>query len=557
LILCTVPAVSILFTTIFGKMYGVSYTYILYFDSRYLLLALTTLPGLAFRLDERKYFFISISQVFLALLLFDPIHSLFGVGYYQSGFGAYSYHYVNYVTMLSFFALALGVYLLRRITERGQAELEIRNQELREKSLEIGLQHEELLRKQNELLDNREMLAQANHTIIEQQAKLESYNASLEALVEQKSRELQHSNEELVKHNNELVQFSYTVSHNLRGPVARLLGLSLLLKTTKDERERDQLQDLLHQSSEELDEILKDLSTIIDIRNDIYRVKEKIYLQDEWQRVLGLLRGNIRDEYVVDVDFSHAPFIYGVRPMLQSILYNLVSNAIKYQAADRPLEVMVRSTPLSDQQTALTIKDNGMGIDLEMHGEKLFKLYRRLHSHISGKGLGLYLVKTQAEAMGATISVDSEAGKGSTFTLLFTHAEGMGRQVFYESDASDLYYDAEAKVTVIIWKRSITSKEYKATWEALLSSFRLYQNIGWISDLRNQGVVAEEDQRWFAQTIIPEAIKSGLKRVGTVGFDDEIRSEYWTRMTALAKSLNVDLRVFPTLEEATAWIMNG
>lgn len=556
LFFCLMPVCLIMFITIYGKLYGGAYTYIVYFDSRYLLLAMTVLPGLVFRLDERIPFLVSVSAVFVCLIFFDPLHSLFGVGFYQTGFSAYSYYYINYVAAVAFLSLVLGVYLLRSVMERGQQELEGRNLELKEKSRELSNKHEELLRQQQELLDNREMLAQANRIIIEQQYKLESYNASLEALVEEKSKELQHSNEELVKHNNELVQFSYTVSHNLRGPVARLLGLSQLMQRAGSGEEREVFVGLIRQSSQELDEILKDLSMIIDIRNDIYRVREKIYLQDEWQRVLGLLRGNIRDEYQIDVDFSYAPFVYGVRPMVQSILYNLASNAIKYQDASRLLQVTIRSSPASEVHTLLTVADNGLGIDLEAHGDKLFKLYRRLHTHISGKGLGLYLVKTQAEAMGATLSVQSEVGRGSTFTVTFSQPDGVGRQVFYESDASDLYYDAEAKITVIIWKRSITSKEYRATWEAVLNSFRLYRNIGWISDLRNQGVVSSEDQTWFAKTIIPEAIRAGLKRVGTVGFDDEIRSEYWNRMSALAKTLNVDLRVFPTLEEANVWIMS-
>jgi signal transduction histidine kinase len=189
--------------------------------------------------------------------------------------------------------------------------------------------------------------------------------------VAEKSSELLNTNEELVKYNNELVQFSYTVSHNLRGPVARLLGLTRLLKITEELDERGQLQNLILKSSEELDEILKDISLIVDIRNEIYRVRERVYFEDELKKALSLLGVNVKDEYNFIVDLSSSTSIFGVRPMLQSIIYNLLSNAIKYQSPDRQLQIRVKSYARSGSKTILEVSDNGIGIDLANH-QKIF-----------------------------------------------------------------------------------------------------------------------------------------------------------------------------------------
>ncbi|QLH31898.1 MAG: hypothetical protein HWD62_05150 [Cyclobacteriaceae bacterium] len=81
----------------------------------------------------------------------------------------------------------------------------------------------------------------------------------------------------MVRHNNELRQFSYTVSHNLRAPVARLLGLTDLFKRSKPETDREEIAEMIRKSGRELDVILKDLNQIIDLRNDLYQVREKYF----------------------------------------------------------------------------------------------------------------------------------------------------------------------------------------------------------------------------------------------------------------------------------------
>jgi signal transduction histidine kinase len=110
--------------------------------------------------------------------------------------------------------------------------------------------------------------------------------------------------------------------------------------------------------------------------------------------------------------------VHAIEPYMESIFYNLISNAIKYQSGDRKLQINISSYP-DGSNVILEVKDNGIGMDLDQSGSKLFGLYQRFHDHVGGKGLGLYLVKTQVEALGGSISVESEVNEGCTFRITF------------------------------------------------------------------------------------------------------------------------------------------
>jgi signal transduction histidine kinase len=113
--------------------------------------------------------------------------------------------------------------------------------------------------------------------------------------------------------------------------------------------------------------------------------------------------------------------VQAVRSYVQSILFNLLSNALKYRAPDRTLRVRIE-TRREDGYVRLSVADNGLGIDLAKHGPKLFGLYRRFHTHVEGKGLGLHLIKTQIEALGGKVTLQSREGAGTTFNIYFKTA---------------------------------------------------------------------------------------------------------------------------------------
>ncbi len=107
-----------------------------------------------------------------------------------------------------------------------------------------------------------------------------------------------------------------------------------------------------------------------------------------------------------------------IHSYLDSILLNLLTNAIKYKSPERKPIVRARTT-FEDDQLKLYFSDNGLGIDLERYGDRIFGLYQRFHEHADSKGLGLYIVNSQVRAMGGTIEVESEVNKGTTFIITF------------------------------------------------------------------------------------------------------------------------------------------
>ncbi len=568
MLFCLSPVYMTLLISLYGKHAEPHHSYITYFDARYIILVTTILPAIIFNLKERLKIGACLTSTFICLILFDPIHSALGLGYYQRGFDVASYMYINYVTLISYLVLVFGVLILKILTVRAEekaygsleklntvnGQLTHRNAELLQLNRAMELHNEEMFRKQNEIKASRELLTEANLLISEQQEKLLNANVELEKMVKEKSTDLINTNEELVRHNNELRQFSYTVSHNLRGPVARLLGLTDLFTKPISLQEKEEIGRMINKSGHELDGVLKDLSLIIDIRNDLYQVREKISFEVELTKTVSMLRDQIRPSYQIDVDFREAPFVYSIRAMIQSILFNLISNAIKYRNPENDLRINVKTTKHFNKDVCLRVTDNGLGFNLEKQKENIFKLYKRFHTHVDGKGLGLYLVKTQVDTLGGSIEIESEINKGTTFQITLPTPRNVSQQIFYDSESAKIYYDADINNTVIVWKKNITSMEYRRAFQAVLYTLKTYNTPGWIADLRFQGVVEDSDQLWFLSTVIPEAVRCGLKRVAAVGFHDPIRKNYYNRMIEKSTEAGVTLKVFDSLEAAVSWM---
>ncbi len=262
---------------------------------------------------------------------------------------------------------------------------------------------------------NEKIKAQA-HKLTESNKSISDLNRSLELIVAEKTLELRTTNEELVKHNNELLQFSYTVSHNLRGPVARLLGLSDLAQVEENLEQARRWIDLISKTASDLDTVIKDLNKVLDLRNEPDQYLEMVNLADEWQQSINLLQDSINGQEEIVANFKALPKIITVRAMLQSTFYNLLSNAIKYRSPERKLKVVATSKVI-DGKAIIEVTDNGLGVDTRLHKEKMFKLYKRFHTHVEGRGIGLYLIKAQIEVLHGTIEVESQLDHGSMFRV--------------------------------------------------------------------------------------------------------------------------------------------
>lgn len=119
---------------------------------------------------------------------------------------------------------------------------------------------------------------------------------------------------------------------------------------------------------------------------------------------------------MITIDFASAPYAMFPKLYLESVLFNLISNAIKYSSPERKSEIKLNSY-IQDNWLHVEIRDNGLGIDLVKYGNKLFRLRKTFHNHPNAKGLGLFMTKNQIEAMGGSITVQSTVGEGTTFTL--------------------------------------------------------------------------------------------------------------------------------------------
>ena len=241
-------------------------------------------------------------------------------------------------------------------------------------------------------------------------------------VTEQKNNEIEREQiiAELSQNNKDLKQFSYVTSHNLRAPIANLLGLTSLIDQYKiPNKSLKQILDGVRQSALMFDDTVKDLSKVLVIKDQTNIIKEKVSFVVIIDNVLKQLSIAMDDNTVkIDYKFADAPTALFTPSYMESILLNLFTNAIKYKSLKRQLKIEVSSSNTKDF-VILKFKDNGIGIDTEKYKDKLFKLYQRFHDNPDGKGLGLYLVKSQVEALGGSISIESKVDKGTTFIIKF------------------------------------------------------------------------------------------------------------------------------------------
>lgn len=315
--------------------------------------------------------------------------------------------------VISFLLLAVLTIVYYRFYNR----IKVLHDDITEKNKRIQAQADKLQEVNEELGRLYKEVSQQKEMIQLQANELTDSNRGLEKIVAQKTQELRNTNDELVKYNSELLQFSYTVSHNLRGPVARLLGLSDLVSKERELSEAKQWISLISKTAADLDQIIKDLSQVLDLRNMPHQYRERVSLEQEWNQSKSLLQDSLTGREEIVTHFEEVPEIITVRPMLQSIFYNLLSNAIKFRSPERALRVEVTSR-IQNEKVVLEVSDNGLGFDTALHREKIFKLYRRFHTHVEGRGLGLYLIKSQLDVLHGDIEVESEPNSGSLFRIL-------------------------------------------------------------------------------------------------------------------------------------------
>ncbi len=291
-----------------------------------------------------------------------------------------------------------------------------RTYELVSKNTEIELQNEELKQQHEELSTTHELMERQKKLVEEQKEKIENINVQLEQKVQERTVQLEETVKNLIRQNHDLEQFSYIVSHNMRAPVARIMGLLNLLEIDqRTDGEQKLFLDHLKESAQGVDQIIHDLSQIIAIRKGLDTILERVDVRHVVKHIISDLTDEIKRAQANIHTNLQVEEMVSVKSYIQSILYNLISNALKYRNPERPSEIRL-SIARDRDQVRIEVSDNGLGIDLpqERLGE-IFNLYKRLHTHVPGKGLGLYLVKTQVEGLQGQIFVHTKLGEGTTF----------------------------------------------------------------------------------------------------------------------------------------------
>jgi signal transduction histidine kinase/putative methionine-R-sulfoxide reductase with GAF domain len=224
---------------------------------------------------------------------------------------------------------------------------------------------------------------------------------------------------ELSKRNQSLSQFNKIISHNLRAPVANMIGILQLLDVLDAESpEYKSMQNELGQLAHGIDHIIKDLNGALSSTTEIKESKQKVDLKETLWAVVDLLHHQIKEvKPNITVDTEQAPYAFAYPAYIHSIFYNLLSNAIKYRSPDRPLEIQLHSEML-EKEIKIHFKDNGKGINFKQNKDHIFGLYKRFHKEIEGKGLGLFITKQQVEFMGGDISVSGNENNGLEFIIL-------------------------------------------------------------------------------------------------------------------------------------------
>jgi len=227
--------------------------------------------------------------------------------------------------------------------------------------------------------------------------------------------------EGLMQRNKNLEQFAYIISHNLRAPVASILGLvDLFQNESLSDTEKEEVMKFLFSSVKRLDGVIKDLNHILQVKKDVSEKREEIRLT-ELVDDIRLSIGNLvqSEQAIIVCDFSGAETIVSVKSYLHSIFYNLISNSIKYRRPNEAPVIEIKSNRRRDGKIELSFQDNGIGIDLEKDGQEIFGLYKRFHTQVEGKGMGLFMVKIQVETLRGKINIKSKVNEGTRFKIEF------------------------------------------------------------------------------------------------------------------------------------------
>ena len=219
--------------------------------------------------------------------------------------------------------------------------------------------------------------------------------------------------------NKKLINFAHIVSHNLRSHTANFSMLVDFLVKEEQESEKERILEMLIKASDNLMDTLENLNEVVDISTNVNLEKKPLNLHEHITRVQENLAAFLQQNKVkIDNNISNKVYVKAVPAYLESIILNLLTNSVKYQHPERSPKITL-STEKKGGTIIFNVEDNGLGIDMERYGKKLFGMYKTFHNNSDARGIGLYITKNQIEAMSGSILARSEVNKGSIFSVYF------------------------------------------------------------------------------------------------------------------------------------------
>ena len=167
-------------------------------------------------------------------------------------------------------------------------------------------------------------------------------------------------------------------------------------------------------------DILNELVESIQVKNDIGIQSDAIETKECIDKILRGFETQIKEcNADIQIDLGGVPIIYFPKKYMESILTNLLSNALKFRSPNKRPQITIKTEMKTNNVILLSVSDNGLGIDLVLHKDQIFKIRKTFHKHPEAKGFGLFMTKTQVEAMNGKLWVKSQPGIGSTFYVEF------------------------------------------------------------------------------------------------------------------------------------------
>jgi PAS domain S-box-containing protein len=236
-------------------------------------------------------------------------------------------------------------------------------------------------------------------------------------IMKEAEKDLNDSLQLVTEQNKRLLNFSYIVSHNLRSHTSNIESIISLIESAESEEERNEMMLLLKSVSDSLDETMEHLNEVVNINTNVNLSIKPLNLNNYVDKAKEVLTEQIQSNdatFITNIP-ENATINYN-SAYLESILYNLISNAIRYRHPERKPIITIQLYK-ENEKDVIEISDNGMGIDLKRNSDKIFGMYKTFSNNPDAKGIGLFITKNQIVAMGGTIKVKSTLDVGTSFKI--------------------------------------------------------------------------------------------------------------------------------------------